>query len=315
MRGGDEEARVRALADLDKLRYALAVAREGSFSAAAVAIPLSQSALTRSIQSLEREYGIVLFERGKNGARLTADGLRFVAQASSLLRHAEAIDEELRNTAEGRGAAVSFGIGPVSASTFLPDILPVLLASPDGARVRISVGSNSLLRDLLRQGRIEFYIGGIPRDSDNFATSSGFRMQSIADSSELELLVRAGHPLLAAPITAAALSRYAVVTAPFVRDTLQGADIDALGIQRPTIELDDYGLLTGLVLESDAILVTSSIFDSHRSRAGLVRLALELTSVRPVTYALVSLSSRELSPAASRVAQQLVDAIGSVVDD
>jgi DNA-binding transcriptional LysR family regulator len=66
--------------DLNKLRHAVVIAREGSFSAAAAAIPMSQPALTRSIQSLEDKYGITLFERGRSGVRLTPDGERLVSQ-------------------------------------------------------------------------------------------------------------------------------------------------------------------------------------------------------------------------------------------
>ena len=301
------------MVDLDKLRYAVAVAREGSYSAAAEAIPLSQSALTRSVQALEREYSIRLFDRGRAGARLTPDGARFIAQAASLLKHADATEEELRGTASGLGVAVSLGIGPVSASTFLPQLLPALLDDPSTPRLRISIGSNSLLRDLLRQGRIEFYIGGVPRDSDNFSTSSGLRVEPITESSELRLLVRRGHPILSTAQSRDDVSRYPVITAPFVRDTLQGADIDSLGIRRPAIELDDYGLLTDLAAASDAILVTSSVFDSGRDRSGLVPLTSSLSTPRPVIYALVSLADRELSPGADALARTLAESIASAV--
>lgn len=302
------------MVDLDKLRYAVAVAREGSLSAAAATIPLSQSALSRSIQALEREYKLRLFDRGKNGARLTQEGAAFIAQAENLIEHADAMEDELRGVGAGRGATVNFGMGSVSAAVFLPDALPDILNHPSDARVRIRVGSNGLLRDLLQRGEIDFYIGGIPRDSDNFLTSNGLRMAPIAGFSRLELMVRTGHPLIGTELSREAVSRFPVVSAPFVRDTLQSADVESLGIQRPVIELDDYDLLTGLVLTSDAILVSSSVFASHRLANGFEVLPLSLAALRKVTYALVSRLDRDLSPIAQQMAQLLFQRIRASVD-
>ncbi|MGM7775768.1 LysR family transcriptional regulator [Arthrobacter sp. KNU-44] len=300
--------------DLNRLRHAVAIAREGSYSAAAIAIPLSQPALTRSIQSLEREYDVTLFDRGKTGTRLTPEGVQFVAQAERLLHHAEAVDDELRSAAAGRGALVSFGLGPVSASCFLPEVLPMFASTGDGIRVRIQVGSNSMLRDLLRSGEIDFYIGGVPRDSDNFTVASGVRTKRIGNLSQLALLVREDHPLLAVPLSADTLSQYPVAAGTFVRDTLKGTDLDALGIRTPTIEMDDYELLAGLVRSSDVILVASSVLSRQRPNLGLVRLPLEVAQDRHSIYTLVSSSERKLSAAAEAVVRRLLEVIGSSFD-
>jgi DNA-binding transcriptional LysR family regulator len=297
--------------DLHRLRHAVSIARAGSYSAAALAIPLSQPALTRSIQSLEREYGITLFERGKTGTRLTPEGAQFVAQAERLLHHADAVDDELRSAATGKGATVSFGLGPVSASSFLPELLPIFASDEDGIRVRVQTGSNSMLRDLLRSGEIDFYVGGVPRDSDNFTVASGLRMERIGLMSQLALLVREGHPLLSAGRTAADLARYPVAAGTFVRDTLKGSDLEALGIQMPAVEMDDYELLAGLVRDSNTILVASSILSRQRAHLGLVPLAVTVAPGRQSSYALVRSNERALSAAARSVAGRLLDVIRS----
>ncbi|MCP9948238.1 LysR family transcriptional regulator [Actinomadura madurae] len=116
--------------DLSKLRHAVAVAAAGSYTAAAQTIPISQPALTRSIQSLERQYGLTLFERDKSGTRLTPDGIRFISQSERLLRHAQALEEDIQRLAAGHGATISFGIGPASAFTFLPGALPCCSRAP-----------------------------------------------------------------------------------------------------------------------------------------------------------------------------------------
>jgi len=295
--------------DLAKLRHAVAVATEGSYGAAAAAIPMSQSALTRSIQALERQYGLTLFERGKAGARLTADGIRFISQAERLLRHANAMEDDLTGPGAGHCATVSFGIGPASAFTFLPGALHSLLKGDTDVRVRIRIGSNSALRSLLRAGEIEFYVGGVPLDSDNFVISSGLTCEPIAVASQLQLVVREGHPLLETTPTRDAVARYPVVAGTFVRDTLAETDVVTLGIQRPSIEIDDYDLLTELVRSTDAILVTSSIFSEHRTNLGVVPLNLDVATPRPVTYALMYSTEHQMSSAAAMVSRVVVDTI------
>ncbi|WP_236791906.1 LysR family transcriptional regulator [Amycolatopsis sp. GM8] len=300
--------------DLSKLRHAVAVAAAGSYSAAAHAIPISQSALTRSIQSLERQYGLILFERDKSGARLTPDGIRFISQAERLLRHAQAMEEDVHGLAAGHGATINFGIGPASAFTFLPGALPRLLESAADIRVRIRIGSNSALRNLLRSGEIDFYVGGVPLDSDTFVISSELTVEPIAVTSRLQLIVRDGHPLLETTPTRDAIAAYPLVAATFVRDTLSETDVVSLGIQRPTIEIDDYDLLTDLVRATDAILVTSSIFSKYRIDLGVVALNLDtLTTPRPVTYALIYSSERGLPPVAAKVSKVVVDTIAAAL--
>ncbi|MFG2898181.1 LysR family transcriptional regulator [Streptomyces zaomyceticus] len=66
----------------------LAVAREGSFTAAARVLGYTQSAVSRQVQALEDETGAVLFERLPRGVRPTEAG-------RVLLPHAEAVQERL----------------------------------------------------------------------------------------------------------------------------------------------------------------------------------------------------------------------------
>ena len=62
--------------ELRVLEYFLALTREGSISAAAKALNVSQPTLSRQLIELERELGCNLFERSKQGIILTDDGMR-----------------------------------------------------------------------------------------------------------------------------------------------------------------------------------------------------------------------------------------------
>ena len=60
--------------DLRQARYVIAVVDEGSFTAAAASIPVSQPALSQAVASLERELGTPLFHRMGRSVKLTAEG-------------------------------------------------------------------------------------------------------------------------------------------------------------------------------------------------------------------------------------------------
>src|SRR6185369_12130475 len=83
------------------LRYARAVAREGSFGRAARACAVTQPALSNGIAVLERVLGGRLFDRTTRGATPTALGLRVLPLIESTLRGLDAVLNEA-NPAAGR---------------------------------------------------------------------------------------------------------------------------------------------------------------------------------------------------------------------
>ena len=76
--------------DIRQIRYALAVARERSFTGAAQRLHISQPPLTRQIRRLEDELGAPLFERTPKGMRLLPTGERFLAHARRVLAEVDA---------------------------------------------------------------------------------------------------------------------------------------------------------------------------------------------------------------------------------
>lgn len=85
--------------DLRKLRYFLAVAAESNFGRAAARLHMTQPALSRQIQSLETEVGVRLFERDRQGARLTSAGEQFRKDAEQLLELSAAAQRRARQAA------------------------------------------------------------------------------------------------------------------------------------------------------------------------------------------------------------------------
>lgn len=75
--------------DLRQASFVVAVVDEGTFTAAAASIPVSQPALSQAVALLERELGTPLFHRMGRRVQLTAAGEAFLGPARRMLRDAE----------------------------------------------------------------------------------------------------------------------------------------------------------------------------------------------------------------------------------
>ena len=68
------------------LRYAVAVAKAGSLNKAAEELFIAQPNLSRAIKELEKELGIVIFDRNSKGITLTSDGERLISYGKKIIR-------------------------------------------------------------------------------------------------------------------------------------------------------------------------------------------------------------------------------------
>jgi DNA-binding transcriptional LysR family regulator len=98
--------------DLQRLRYFVAVAEEENVGRAAERLHLTQSPLSRQIQSLEADLGLALFHRAKKRLRLTAAGRQFLVEAKSLLAHGDRVEQQVRAIAAGAAGALVIGYVP-----------------------------------------------------------------------------------------------------------------------------------------------------------------------------------------------------------
>lgn len=87
---------------LKQLRYIVTVAETGSITEAAGKLYIAQPSLTSSIQELENEYGITVFNRGKKGISLTKEGEEFLGYARQVLDQANLIEERYTGSSRGK---------------------------------------------------------------------------------------------------------------------------------------------------------------------------------------------------------------------
>ena len=84
--------------ELRVLKYFLMVAREGSITAAANALHITQPTLSRQIRELEEEVGSPLFVRGSHSISLTEEGVLLRKRASEILELVEKTQREMART-------------------------------------------------------------------------------------------------------------------------------------------------------------------------------------------------------------------------
>ncbi len=118
----------------DRLPVFEAIARLGSFSAAADELGLTKGAVSYQIKQLEGELGFPLFERLARGTRLTGQGANFLASTEAALRDIERKIEDIRR-ADDR--VLTIGVTTYFASRWLsPRLMEFMRMHPE-IRLRI----------------------------------------------------------------------------------------------------------------------------------------------------------------------------------
>lgn len=83
---------------LQQLHYAITISESGSLNKAAEILYIAQPSLTNSMQELEKELGITIFNRSGRGVTLTADGAEFLQHAKQLYSQYEMLTEKYGNS-------------------------------------------------------------------------------------------------------------------------------------------------------------------------------------------------------------------------
>src|SRR5829696_4420778 len=149
---------------LQQLRYFLAAADHGSFSAAAESLLLAQPSLSEQIRRLEAELGVTLFARAGRRLVLTEAGRTLRPHAERTLHEAEEAAESVRDVRELEGGTVSFGTFGSAHHSLLGGLVADFRKRHPNVRVRV-VGQNSVeVADAIREGRLEAGMVALPID-------------------------------------------------------------------------------------------------------------------------------------------------------
>lgn len=174
---------------LSDLYRFLEIAEQGSLTATAERLGISQSALTRSVQALEQAYGSRLLDRGKRGVRLTEPGQIFVERAREMVNLHEATVRELTDFDADPGGRVRIGL-PISTSRVFATPL-VALTAQRHPRVTLAI-TEDISENMeigLSKGHLDLAILVSPK------TRRGKLHTSPIAAEQLLVVTPPGHPL------------------------------------------------------------------------------------------------------------------------
>ena len=141
---------------LRALRYLVAVADQGSVTAAARRLNVSQPAISETLAQLEAELGLPLFLRHHaRGVTPTAAGARVVAEARQLLAHAADFARAAKALGDEPTGEITLGCFLTVAPRFLPPLLSAFAARRPAITVRIEEGDQQEILAALALGRTE----------------------------------------------------------------------------------------------------------------------------------------------------------------
>jgi DNA-binding transcriptional LysR family regulator len=141
--------------DTRSMRYLLAVADQGSMTAAASYLGIAQPALSQAMRRLEQELGVRLFERSRRGTLLSSAGRAVIDDVRASLAMAASAAQHARAIAEGKTGRLRVGFVTHAVYEVLPAALKLLHAEFQGTQVVLSEMSNADLVNALGQGDID----------------------------------------------------------------------------------------------------------------------------------------------------------------
>ncbi|ARP95181.1 LysR family transcriptional regulator [Bordetella genomosp. 13] len=179
-----------SLPDID---YFLAVVRHGHLGRAAQECGVTQPAITKALRRLEDTVGVLLFERGAHGARLTGEGRLFHEQARRVsMQHDELtrVSEELRAHHSG---LLRLGVTNPTGDSDTVRAMAEMLRRRPGVRIRLIIGKSDALNAAILAGDLDLAV--VPCPAGITYTCD----QIDLDQDSMLVVARTGHPVLQHP--------------------------------------------------------------------------------------------------------------------
>ncbi|HLU01149.1 MAG TPA: LysR family transcriptional regulator [Advenella sp.] len=304
-----------------QLNHIVVLSETLNFSKAAERVFLSQSALSKSIQAIEQQIGITIFDRSKNSVLVTPAGRFVIDHARHLLAEIRNFRKNLDYLKTGEQGTIKVGSGPFPAKCFLHTAIRRLQTHYPRVSLDIRIDNWTNLLVQLKEGAIDYFIADIRNlEDDPFLKVTPIGGLTVA------LFCDAGHPLIRAdrsrPISSREILKYtfASVSLPTLvfSELKHSLGLDHNDLFSVNFKCDDISLINRLVPGSDIIFVSSNLMmEQALQDAHAVRLNIPMTRNRFGEWALVQIKDQKLVPCAEIFARMLIDIVreGSLQDD
>lgn len=279
---------------LNQLRAFLETARQGSFTAAAVSLQLSQASVSELIRRLEDEHGVQLFVRGKRQLALTAAGQELLSYAETAVGAADQGERALRSIHSLTGGVATFGVMRNADYYLLSGLVQQFVQTHPAVRVRL-IGLNSAdVATAVADGSLEAGVVVLPVDPDGLRISTWARDEVVYVTSTAS---RAEQPISIETLARNRLILYDAHAGwrdPTRRQLLDRAGLAGCELE-PWIEVEH--------VETALNLVALGIGDTVVSRAALASSPsashLHAVALDPPLYDTIAFVRRESAPLSS----------------
>lgn len=235
---------------LDSLEVLDAIARKGSFAAAAESLFRVPSAITYTVRKLEEDLGVALFNRSGHRAELTEAGAELLREGRNLLNAASELQFRVKRIASGIETELTIAISDIFDISRLHTILHAFYAQNFGTRIKIISEVYGGSWDALISGRADISIGA-PGDGPPVG---GYSTKPIGIL-EFHFAVASNHPLakLAEPLQNLDIMQYRSVSGadssrnlpPRTSGILSGQDVLTVPNMRAKLQAHIAGLGVG----------------------------------------------------------------------
>ncbi|TAE26677.1 MAG: LysR family transcriptional regulator [Cytophagales bacterium] len=223
--------------NIDQIRYFLGLADELHFWNASEKLNITQSALSRHIQALEAELGVVLFDRTKRKVELTAAGTFLKTEWARLLTELDNVQRQARLLGDGETGTLRVGHPSSIRFSILPDLVVAMIRAYPNVRMELVSVDDVDMEELLMGYQIDI---GFEREHPGHASLAS-RLLLVEP---MALVVPESHAISAA--TFQSLSQ--VADEPFV---LPSHCHNGLYMQTLYGLFPQYGFTPNVVFESD----------------------------------------------------------------
>jgi DNA-binding transcriptional LysR family regulator len=179
---------------LDALLVLDAIDRKGSFAAAADELHRVPSAITYTVQKLEEDLDVLLFDRRGHRAKLTAAGRELLDEGRHLLRAAGELESRVKRVATGWEAELRVAYDDVIPVEGMLRITEEFYREPCPTRVRLAMEVLGGCWDALASGRADIAVGA----SGEGPAGGGYSVREMGGI-EWVFAVSPGHPLASLP--------------------------------------------------------------------------------------------------------------------
>ena len=283
--------------NIKHLEHLLALADTGSFSRAAEKLFITQSALSRSIQSLEDDLGGKVLDRIGKRNELTPLGVDVVARARHIVRDASELRHSAKLLKDGGRGAISVGLGSGPAALLMVPLMCAAASQP-GMRVAVTQGPVELQIQQLRSRQLDAMVVDMRR----VIPGADLNIESLVEL-QAGFVTRDKHPLSRKrSVSLSDVLCFPVACTP-LSDEVARALVDQYGLQANpaemvTLRCDDINAQLATVAQTDAIYLGAIAAARDRLKDGsMVELHIKPRLRATARFAYVTLAGRTEAPA------------------